>query len=160
MKVAAHIIHRSLLLACGLIFAAGCATSGSADRSSIGDDLRLVLWTKSLDLRFTYFELDKDGQFLFGGGQDAAQRIAHRVSDLTAEQYRQLWQIIDEHHLLEKKRIAKQDPKRIRYEAKIAGRGRKRSFRCVDDQVPGVKALHDKLFQFQAQINYPAATTP
>lgn len=160
MKGLFHILRQPPLLLSGLICLAGCALSGSADQSQDGCDLRIVLSAKSLDLRYTYFILEKDGQLLFGGGRDAAHRIAHPVTVLSPAQKDELRQIIDEHHLLADERIVRQDPQQIRYEAKIAGGGLRRSIRCVDDQVPGVKALHDKLFQFQAQVRYPSSTTP
>ncbi len=160
MKESPHMIHHPLLLLCELICVAGCASSEPVGQYHDGSDLRITLLAKSLGRRYTYFKLEKDDQLLFGGGRDAVQHIARPVTVLTPAQKEQIWQIINEHHLLVDRHIERQEPQRVSYQAKLAEGERRWSFRCVDDQVPGVKALHDKLFQFQAQIRYPGSTTP
>jgi hypothetical protein len=104
--------------------------------------------------RYTYFELSRDGQLRYGGGRDAAQRITEPVTTLTAEQRREVWEIITDHHLMDAPSSPFEKPQEVAYEVEIKQGMIGKSFRALDDEMPGVTELHDYLFRIQAEKRY------
>jgi len=144
-----------LALATLAIFAMGCATTNTSGAKPIPEKLSLDLRAATTDGRFTYFELASDGELKFGGGRAAALRKAARAAMLTPEQRDAIWQIITRHDLLHAKNskmFAKAE--KVTYDLNISTGGPNRSLRTIDDDVPGLKELHDHLFNLQANARY------
>ncbi len=148
-----HIATRVLAVMMSML-AAACSSIGAGSADAPGRRMELSLAARFTDKRYTYFEIDRAGQLSFGGGSDAANRIARPVAMLTAEQFDQLDAIIETYNLLDAGSFEKQEPTAVSYRLRLRRDGQKRSIRCVDDQSPGVAALHDQLFKYQAAVRY------
>lgn len=109
--------------------------------------------------RLTYFELKPDGSLGYGGGRFAQQRITEPALTLSSEQRRAVWQIIQKHDLLhaEGSGLFAGGAANTKYELTLRAAGRSNSLHAIDEQVPGIRELHDALFKMQADARYGKA---
>jgi len=147
-----------LLLAITLLIT-GCAShkSDAFSASQVPPGFGLKVYRHLEGSRHTYFILTPQGELRFAGGRPALMRIASPVMTLTPAQRQELWAIVIEHKLLDVKGQGFATGKQATYEVEIST-GKTlgdKDFRVVDDRIPqGVKLLHDKLFDYQAQYRY------
>jgi|GEM_PF-3556980 len=156
-------LMRPFFLAVGLLLSlmiAGCSAPRSSALSinDVPTDLSVKVYRHLEGSRHTYLVMSPKGQLSFGGGRQAVLKTAAPVGPLTPEQRQEIWNIIVEHKLLDvKNQSAFSTGKHTTYDVEIKtdkGFGKK-EFRVMDNNVPtGVKLLHDKLFEFQAQQRY------
>lgn len=133
-----------------------CPACTTTDRP-LGDNERfsLTLRSASTDRRYTYFDLTELGELSFGGGQAAVWREAEPVMNLTAEQRQHIARILNEHDLFNMKSPKRIDDVKTQYELRLQREGLvRRTIRSADDQLPGVRVLHDYLFALQAKRRY------
>lgn len=131
-----------------------CASVPTEPGSPAPAKLKLTFRAARTDGRVTYFEILKDGQLAFGGGQEAVHSSAAPVAPLKPEQRQAIWDIITRHRLLEAggKFLAK--AKNVTYDVTIDAGSTRHSLRAVDDEVPGLAELHQTLFDYQAAVRY------
>jgi hypothetical protein len=143
---------------CSLALLAGCSSSppsppATADQSL--RDLRVQVEGQTTDRKFTYLEIGRGGRLSFAGGRQARQHLPTEVMVLSDEQLRQVRQVVDEHRLFEVKGSgALAGFEESSYRLKLRAGGAQHTVRSIDGSVPGVKALHDLLFGFQAEYRY------
>lgn len=134
----------------------GCGASRAIDAATPPEHLTLQLRMAGKDNKYTYFELDRDGQLSFGGGRMAMMRGSKPVTTLSAEQLQAVWDVIRKHKLLEAGSELFPDIEEVRWDLLIRTDSilLGRTIRSSDDTVPGIKELHDLLFEFQAEVRY------
>jgi hypothetical protein len=145
---------RLALLAIAALLLIGCGSSsksgGSGGRATDVPEFALKLRSQGVDNRYTYFEIERDGDFLYGGGRAGAQRTGEPIGKLTPEQRREVWRIIQANRLQDAPNEKADDDSRVRYELHINTGVLGSKLHTTDDKVPGVKELHDYLFELQA----------
>jgi hypothetical protein len=141
-----------LLLLLYLTTALGC--SGPQSRPQAEHAFALTLHSATADRRYTYFEIDRGGQFSYGGGREGALRQTWPLGQLSPQQQRDIRQLIRDHQLAEARGSRFASAQRVTYHFQFRDGARSRSYRAIDDEVPGLSALHDQLFQIQVQMRY------
>ncbi|QNN24490.1 hypothetical protein HED60_20180 [Planctomycetales bacterium ZRK34] len=138
------------------VMLAGCAGSQPvSDEGPYPTPLTIEYRSLSKDRRYVYYRLDADGMLNFGGGRDAGIREASPAGKLTDAQRAELWHIIQQHQLMSATGSgAFSDYEKARYEVKLRAGTQQNAFNAVDDQVPGLKALDEALFNMQAAMRY------
>lgn len=162
---------RPFFMAAGLLLTlmlVGCSTgrSSAPDAASVPPDLSVKVYRHLEGSRHTYLVVNAKSELSFGGGRQAVLRTAAPVGPLTQAQMQEIWSIIVEHKLLDvKNQSSFSSGKHTTFDVQIkTDKGfSKKEFRVMDEQVPkGVRLLHDKLFEYQAQQRYrqvaPAST--
>ncbi len=142
------------LVIVSIIGCSGSPTKTESHAPGSPPPLTIKIQARFTDFRYTYLELAPDGELRFGGGKDAALKKSQPVGTITEEQRAALWDLINENHLFDAKGSFFKDAERVRWDVSLASGWRKKSFECVDDDVPGVEALHDMLFDLQATMQY------
>jgi hypothetical protein len=140
-----------LMMALAVALMGGCQ---SAAKLPPHRGLSLKLYCRGDANRQTYLELDKGGKLAFGGGRDAAQRVANPVMTLSDAQSQAVYDVIQRHDLLHAKGALFDKAQHTTYELDLRVDGKQRSLRAVDDQVPGLRELNDLLFDMQARERY------
>ena len=148
----------TLALLTGLTLTA-CASTDStgltADR--VPPEFSLKLYRHLEGGRHTYFTLDAAGELSFAGGRLAIARTPSPVLTLTPAQRQAIWAIIVNEKLFDVKGQKFKTGQHATFDVDIKtrkGLGSK-NFRVTDDHIPpGVKKLHGKLFDLQAQERY------
>lgn len=90
----------------------------------------------------------------FGGGQRAMFRDAEAITQVTAAQRQQLWNIICTHQLLDKDSQPFKKSKQFEYVLKVRAGPHGQRFRVVDDDASGIEQLHETLFQIHKAAAY------
>lgn len=129
---------------------AGCASGPQTCDVSF----KLTLYRTTTDRRFTYFELAKNGELAFGGGQNAVRRVAEPVITLSAQQLQKVRQVLIQHRIFDTPKPSLAKPSNVSYELDVSSADRRRRIRCVDEQIPAIRTLHQLLFQIQADQRY------
>jgi len=144
------------LSAAALIAATGCSSSPATYTDTVPQSLTLRLRKATLTNKYTYFELQRDGQLRYGGGRMAMLRKSQPIITLTSPQKQAVWDIIRKHHLLDVKGEFAPERERINWEVMIkAGHfSLGRTIRCTNDDVPGIAELHDLLFKIQSDKRF------
>ena len=137
-----------------MLMLVGCASQGAGAADSKGRRLDLKLKTQMTDHRFTYFEI-KRGTLKYGGGRDGAQMEAAPVLQLSTEQLDAIWSIIDRYELMNAKGSFLGKGETATYDLTLNdGRMLSHTIHATDDKVPGLKELHQLLFDYQAKVRY------
>ncbi len=117
------------------------------------------------DKRYSYFELEPNGQLSFGGGFDAITKNAKPVMTLNAQQLKTIETFINQSKLLTANVSGRQDRKSskdVHHDLVLKLGKQSRTFQVNDNQIPAVGQLHDMLFDFYAKARYnlPGIGTP
>ncbi|MCC7191896.1 MAG: hypothetical protein IT444_03845 [Phycisphaeraceae bacterium] len=132
----------------------GCASQSAGPADSKGRRLDLEFKTQMTDHRYTYFEI-KRGTLKYGGGRDGAQMEAAPVLQLSTEQLDAIWAIIDRYDLMNAKGSFLGKGETATYDLTLNdGRMLSHAIHATDDKVPGLKELHQLLFDYQATVRY------
>lgn len=140
----------------------GCgATPATLDSPTPPEHLSLQLHMAAKDHKYTYFELDRNGELRFGGGRLGMIRGARPVTTLSAEQVQAIWDVIRRNKLLQAEGEFIPDVEHVKWEMLIRTNQHSlgRTVRTSDNNVPGIKELHDLLFKFQADVRYSDPTS-
>ena len=155
----------TFLSACLLLMAIhGCASTpatettqdapGAYQPSARPTQLKVSIYSIAKDSRYTYLEINRKGELLYNGGRQATQRTGTPVTQLDSDQLDAVWDIICRYKLTEAPSTTFAKAEKVSYEVSINTGGVTRSFRAIDDRVPGVKQLNDLLFDYQAVVRY------
>ena len=149
--------NRWIVLVTAVVAVAGCTAPRFAADAPPPDDLAFSMRGWFTDGRYTYFFAKKDGVLHFGGGQRALANHADPLTTLTAEQRAELWRIILNHDLLRAKAGSSGPPQQVRWELRLTAAGFDRTLKCADDDVAGVRQLHDRLLRIRekARARHP-----
>lgn len=152
------------LFACLLLAIHGCASTPATDTTQDASgvhqptprpaQLRVSIYSIAKDSRYTYVEINRKGELLYNGGRQATQRTGTLVTRLDDAQLDAVWDIISRYKLTEAPNTTFAKAEKVSYEVSINTGGVTRSFRAIDDRVPGVKQLNDLLFDYQADVRY------
>ncbi len=150
---------RGLLLVLPLCLSACASSSATAGKAKVDTNprnLTLELSRSTTDRRYTAFQLQSDGSFLFAGGNAARQGVVEPVGQLTSAEIEELIARA-QHHGWFNAPSARWGDKPTRSEDRLTirlpGAG-SASLRVIDGSVAGVDELHDLLFGWQAQRRY------
>lgn len=137
----------------------GCGTPKTSDFSAdnVPEDFAVSVYRHLEGGKHTYLTLNPDGQLAFAGGRPAIMRQTTPVMTLTPQQRQEVWALILNNDLLGLKGQGFRAMENAAYEVEIkTGKGfNKKDFRLVDEHITqGVKDLHDKLFDLQADERY------
>ncbi|MAX26540.1 MAG: hypothetical protein CMJ19_18765 [Phycisphaeraceae bacterium] len=128
---------------------------------------KIVIKLQSLttDKRYSYFELEPNGQLSFGGGFDAITKNAKPVMTLNTQQLKSIESFINQSNLLTANLSGKQDRKNskdVHHELVLKLGNQSRTLQVNDNQIPAVGQLHDMIFDFYAKARYnlPGIGTP
>jgi len=132
----------------------GCASSGQSDPSVNPYDLQLELRSTYEDGRATIFELQRDGVLRFGGGRNALAGSTFPAGTLTREQFDRIWDVIESHDLLTGSGRLLGDAERVQHHVRIRSNRGSASYRAIDDDQPGLDALHAVLMEIQGKFRY------
>lgn len=149
------------LCICSLVLLTGCASNRFADLDpqTVPTGFNLTLSTYSTDGKRTYFKVAHDGELSFGGGRDALHGGAQPVLTLNSQQRQEIWALIVNSDMLNTPNQMFKSPEKVAYDATIdAGKSfNSRSFHVTDESIPpALIQLHDRLFQWQADVRYKA----
>jgi len=153
-------VIRAALVLCLLsaVSLAGCAGTANVDKSVNPHVLSIEFEHSTKDRQYTYFVLEKSGQLHFAGGRMAQQHVTKPIMMLSADQFEQLWEVIDGNQLLKvKTKFSFPDRDRSRDVAKIRSRKGRNTVYSINNSVAGMAELHDLLFKFQANERYRLA---
>ncbi|MCC6579565.1 MAG: hypothetical protein IT440_03930 [Phycisphaeraceae bacterium] len=116
--------------------------------------LRLRMATQ--DRRYTLFEIERDGTMRFGGGQDAWLDSAPNSCMLSPQMCAQVWSLVEHYDLMHAKSAGLfARSRQVDYQVSIDPQGpASHDFRSIDGLHPGVAALQQLLFQYQASARY------
>ncbi len=131
-----------------------CAMRAADMAASAPRDWSLSLYRATADKQFTLFELSPGGALSFGGGLKAQGRGAASLATLSTEQRQRLWDIIREHRLLDAPHRPFDTSTRVQYDLAVRFGASGRRVRTIDDQAPGMEALHDELMSVVKQTKY------
>ena len=145
--------HAFMVLPVVLLLCA-CAMRPTEMGASAPSDLSLSLYRATTDKQFTFFELSRGGALSFGGGLKAQGRGADPLATLSAEQRQRLWDVIREHGLLDATHRPFDTAVRVQYDLAVGGGNGGRRVRTIDDQAPGMEALHDELMAVVKETKY------
>jgi hypothetical protein len=140
-----------------LLLFAGCSSTPtrSFDAPGVPGDLAVTIDMATKDQQFTSMQLTPSGELWFAGGTAARYGGTHQLATtLNAEQLRAVWQVIQQHNLLNAAGEWFPDEQRVAWTVKLTGDGRNNRFKTVDDRVPGVSQLQELLFNYQATVRY------
>lgn len=137
-----------------MLMLVSCASQSAGPADSKGRRIDLELKTQMSDHRYTYFEI-KRGMLNYGGGRDGAQMEAAPVLQLSTEQLDAIWAIIDRYDLMNAKGSFMGKGETATYDLTLNdGRMLSQTIHAIDDKVPGLKELHQLLFDYQANVRY------
>ncbi len=135
-----------------------CASTGPArpDAPGVPGDLALSLSMKHREeMRYALIEVERSGQLHFAGGRTVQFGLkATPVMTLTGEQWTELWGVIQQYNLTQAKGSWLPKVQAIEWDLDLRANGKSRRVHCGDDQVPGMGALYDLLFKYQAAVRY------
>ncbi|MFG0248883.1 MAG: hypothetical protein ACF8OB_08355 [Phycisphaeraceae bacterium JB051] len=117
----------------------------------------IKLQALTTDKRYSYFELEPNGELSFGGGFDAITKNAKPVMTLDTQQLKTIETFINQSNLFTVKVSGKQDRKSskdIHHELVLKLGNQSRTLRVNDNQIPSVGQLHDMIFDFYAKARY------
>ena len=132
----------------------GCAAGGPADPSVNPHRLQLELKSAYEDGRVTMFEIKRDGTLKFGGGRNALADTAYPAGTLDREQFEAIWALVQQHDLLRGSGRFLASPDRVQHRLRITSDAGSASYTAVDDDQPGLEALHQLLMQYQSEMRY------
>lgn len=141
------------LLACAALWLAGCTSTPTTADGTPAFSLKLRRATA--DGRYTMFEIKRSGEFFFGGGRDATLFNSKPIGTLTDLQRKRVWELINAYKLRDARSASVLDsPKNITYDFAASEQGDMLTWtvRVYDDQVAGLKELHDLLLDYQMQV--------
>lgn len=148
-----------LALTALLLVLPGCGTPKTSDFSAdeVPENFAVSVYRHLEGGKHTYLTLSPTGELAFAGGRPAIMRQTTPVMTLTPQQRQEVWALILRNDLLGLKGQGFRSMEHAAYEVEIkTGKGfNKKDFRVVDEHVTqGVKDLHDKLFDLQADERY------
>ena len=133
----------------------GCGGNAALDPAIVPQPFEMELTALHNDQRAMYFVVTKDRELHFGGGLAAHARNATPAGVLSEQQIGELWRIIVEGGLFDVKGQFMPKVREVRYDVRLRGGGRSRSFACADDRAPALgaleAALHRWYTEYQAQ---------
>lgn len=142
----------------------GCTSTAVVESPTPPEYFTLELHMATSTRKFTFFKIDKDGEFAFGGGKRALVRGSLPVTTLTPEQRQAVWDIIRKHDLLNASGGSNSAPQQeqgndgelVKWELLIRTNqfSLGRTLRAENDEVPGIKELHTLLFKIQADLRF------
>jgi len=147
---------RMMAILTAVMMLAGCNTAQTV-RDDGPHPIPLQIEYRSLgkDRRYVYYRLERGGELYFGGGRDAGIREASPAGKLTEQQLTELWRVIENNDLMTAEGSGPfADHEKTRYEVKLRAGSKRHSFNAVDDEVPGLATLDQKLFDLQADLRY------
>ncbi len=136
--------------------ATGCASTTVVDSPSPPEYLSLQLHMATNKRQYTYFELKGDGELHYGGGRMGMLRNAEPVTTLSAKQQQAVWDVIRKHQLLNADGSFIPDYETVKWELTVrtSPHSLGRTIRTGDDQVTGIRELHDLLFKYQSAVRF------
>jgi hypothetical protein len=137
----------------------GCQAVRRGDATTLPEPFAIELYKRTADRRYTYYEVEEDS-LRFGGGRSARQRAARRVDELTHAELMELWTLVRDHDLLEQSGPLFGEGERRTYEVKLRAGGDHASYRAIDEEVPGLAELEERLFEMQAERRYRDVYAP
>lgn len=143
------------ILAAAIITLGGCESIPTSADGAPAFALKLRRATN--DGKYTAFEIKRDGAFSFGGGREASRGDSKPIGKLTDQQRKRVWELVTSYKLDKAKSGAMfTTPKSVTYDFATGSQGiiPGRDIRVYDDDVPGMKELHDLLYDYQAAIRF------
>ncbi len=143
----------------------GCGSVGPAPLTAespegVPQPLAIRLKVNQTDGRLAYYELTPEGVLKFGGGIDARRSSASAVGDVPDKERARLWQIVDEHDLLDADGVPFASARETEYRVDLRVGDRHVSYRSVDERTKGLAALAKALANIRARLQADAIYEP
>jgi hypothetical protein len=152
-----NISRHLLCLTCLALLLTGCKSTQSTTPPAGVAMMQIKSQSLSTDKRYSYFEIEPDGDLFFGGGYDAITRNTKLVTTLTPDQLKLVQSFISQSNLFTVNVPGKQDRKSaqsIHHELSLTLGKQSRTIQINDDQIPAVSKLHQMLFDYYAKAKY------
>jgi hypothetical protein len=137
----------------------GCATQtdkrpGTPIQNRTADYFTLTLRMVDKTGKATYFEVDRSGYLKFGGGRDAKLSQANDVGFLTDEQLHAVLETVSKYNLVKTRNLFIKSSDRTEWLITFKGPQGSVNARSIDNEQPGLKELHDQLYEYQSLVTH------
>ena len=146
-----------LTLFCFMFSAVGCQTQvdkrpGTPIQNRTAAHFTLTLRMVDRAGKATYFEIDHTGYLKFGGGRDAKLTQSNDVGFLTDEQLHAVLETVSKYNLVKTKNTFIKASNQTEWLLTFKGPQGSVNARSIDNAQPGLKELHDQLFEYQSLV--------